>query len=269
MPRDGVQLYWFSQLAAAEGKSLEETLPEVFSTVAEAEFSSIDGNLASCATDESTAKFAGQLSTAGIGIAGLYAGGAFHDENAASAVKTILTQAALAKEIGCPGVTSNPDPIGREKTDAELANQASALNDVGAGLAELEMSFAVHTHAPEMSHNAREFRYNLDHTDPKTVGLCADFHWMYRGGGDPYALTEQCADRINSTHLRNSLEAVWAECFCAGDIDYGIIRNLLDKARYDGPLIVELAIEPITPSTRTPLENLKLSRQYLREIFGV
>ena len=40
-------------------------------------------------------------------------------------------------------------------------------------------------------------------------------------------------------------------------------------AGYDGPLVVELALEPLTPKTRTPLENLKLSRQYLREIFGV
>jgi sugar phosphate isomerase/epimerase len=269
MARDGVQAYWFSQLADREGKDYEALVPEYLAWTAEAGFSNVESNLAYCATDESTEAFAGKLRAAGLGLAGLYAGGAFHADGAAAAVQAILDQAARAKAIGCPGITSNPDPIGREKTDAELANQASALNDVGAGLAELGLFFGIHTHAPEMSHNAREFRHNLDRTDPATVGLCADFHWMYRGGSDPYALTERYANRIVSTHLRNSVEAVWAEGFCAGDLNYGRIKAALDAAGYEGPLTVEIAWEGRTPNTRPPLETLRLSRQYLREVFGV
>jgi len=269
MARDGVQLYWFSQLAAEKGKSAQETLPDDLALVAEAGFSNIEGNLSFCATDESTSTLGERLKALGLGLAGLYSGGALHEENAAGDVAMILDQAARAKTVGCPGVTCNPNPIGREKTDAELANQASALDDIGAGLAELGLFFGVHTHAPEMSHNAREFRHNLDRTDPEHVGLCADFHWIYRGGGDPYALTEQYGARINSTHLRNSVEAVWSEAFGAGDIDYARIRGTLDGAAYDGPLVVELALEPTTPRERTPLENLKASREYLREVFGV
>jgi inosose dehydratase len=269
MARDGVQLYWFSQLAGREGKDYEAQLPGYLAMVAEAGFSSIETGLTYCATDESTALFADKLKVAGVGLAGLYSGGALHAENAAAAVQAILDQATRAKAIGCPGVTCNPDPIGREKTNAELATQASALDDVGAGLAELGLFFGIHTHAPEMSHNAREFRHNLDRTNPATVGLCADFHWMYRGGGDPYALTEQYASRIVSTHLRNSVEAVWAESFCAGDLDYGRVRDLLSAVGYAGPLAVEIAWEARTPETRSPLETLRLSREYLREVFGL
>ena len=269
MARDGVQLYWFSQLAAENGKSAQETFPDDLALVAEAGFSNIEGNLDFCATDESTGTLDERLKALGLGLAGLYAGGALHEEDAARDVATILDQAPRAKALGCPGVTCNPNPIGREKTDAELANQAAALNDIGAGLAELGLFFGVHTHAPEMSHNAREFRYNLDRTNPQHVGLCADFHWMYRGGGNPYSLTEQYASRINSTHLRNSEEAVWSEAFGAGDVDYALIREMLDGVAYEGPLTVELALEPRTPRTREPLECLKASREYLREVFGV
>jgi len=268
MARDGVQMYWFSQLAARDGKGFDELMPEYLAMTAEAGFANVETGLTYCATDESTQAFADRLKRAGLGLAGLYSGGALHAEHAASAVQAILDQAARAKAIGCPGVTCNPDPIGREKTDAELATQASALNDVGAGLAELGLFFGIHTHAPEMSHNAREFRHNLDCTGP-TVGLCADFHWMYRGGGDPYALTEQYAGRIVSTHLRNSVEAVWAEGFCTGDLDYGRIKAALDEAGYEGPLTVEIAWEPRTPDTRPPLQTLRMSREYLREAFGV
>jgi len=268
MARDAVQMYWFSQLAAAEGQGFDERLPEYLAMAAQAGFSNVETGLTYCATDESTQAFAARLGAAGVGLAGLYSGGALHAEHAAAAVQTILDQAARAKAIGCPGVTCNPDPIGREKTNAELATQASALNEVGAGLAELGLFFGIHTHAPEMSHNAREFRHNLDHTNEANVGLCADFHWMYRGGGDPYALTEQYAGRIVSTHLRNSVEAVWAEGFCAGDLDYARLRGLLESVGYTGPLAVEIAWEPRTPNTRPPDETLRLSREYLREVFG-
>jgi len=262
-------MYWFSQRAARAGKDFDASLPEYLALSAEAGFSTVETGLTYCATDESTEAFAAKLETAGLGLAGLYSGGALHAEGAAAAVAAILDQAARAKAIGCPGVTCNPDPIGREKTNAELATQASALSDVGAGLAELGLFFGIHTHAPEMSHNGREFRHNLDHTNGSTVGLCADFHWMYRGGGDPYVLTEQYTGRIVSTHLRNSVEAVWSESFGAGDLDYARIRALLGKAGYSGPLIVEIAWEARTPETRTPLESLRMSREYVREAFGV
>jgi sugar phosphate isomerase/epimerase len=267
--RDGVQLYWFSQLAAEEGQSFDAKLPEYLGMVAEAGFSGVETGLTYCATDESAAAFERMLQTAGLGLAGLYSGGAFHADGAAEAVRTILAQAARAKALGCPGISCNPDPIGREKTNAELANQAAALNEVGAGLRGMGLSFGIHTHSPEMSHNAREFRYNLDRTDPASVGLCADFHWMYRGGADPYALTERYVDRIVTTHLRNSVEAVWAEAFEAGDLDHARLRQSLDAVGYAGPLVVEIAWEPRTPRTRPPQESLKLSRGYLKEVFGL
>ncbi len=269
MARDGVQLYWFSQLAAREGKTLAETLPQALATVAEAGFATVETDLGNCATDEAAQAFAAQLDDAGLGLAALYTGGALHDQTARATVGGILDQAERARALGCPGINLNPNPIGGEKTDAELATQATALNDLGAGLRERELFLGVHTHAPEMSHNAREFRANLDLTDEEAVGLCADFHWIYRGGGDPYALTETYAKRIVSTHLRNSVEAVWAECLGDGDLDYTRIRDLLAEVNYAGPLVSEISWEERTPQTRSPLESLRLSRQYLRELFSV
>jgi len=269
MARDGVQLYWFSQLAAREGKALADTLPQVLATVAEAGFSTVETDLGHCETDDGARQLADLLRQVGLGIAALYAGGAMHDGSAAATVAGILAQARRARELGCPGITHNPNPLGREKTDAELATQAAALNDLGAGLRELGLFLGVHTHAPEMSHNAREFRSNLDRTDPAAVGLCADFHWIYRGGGDPYALTEQYAARIVATHLRNSHEAVWAEGFEEGDLGYRRLRGPLDAAGYQGNLVVEIAWEERTPETRSPLETLRRSREYVREVFGV
>jgi inosose dehydratase len=269
MPRDGKAIYWFTQLAARAEQPIEDVLPGYLAMTAEAGFSIIEGWLSDCETDEGAAALADLVGSAGLGLAGLYTGGALHAEEAPAEVEAILRRAARAKEIGCPGISLNPNPIGREKTDAELATQASALDELGAGLREMGLWLGIHTHSPEMSHNAREFRANLDLTSPRNVGLCADFHWIYRGGGDPYDISAEYANRIVTTHLRNSREAVWSECFQEGDLDYARIEDILDTVGYTGPLCVELAIEPRTPDTRTPLENLRLSREYLRQVFGV
>ena len=268
MALDAVQLYCFSQLAGEEGKSMDETRPQAFATIAEAGFAAVEDNLSLVATDESATGLADMLKANHLKLAGLYSGGALHTDGASAAVNGIVALADRAKELGCPGLSVNPDPIGREKTNAELATQAAALDDLGAALAERRMFLGIHTHSPEMSHNAREFRYNLDHTDPAKVGLCADFHWIYRGGADPYAITERYAGRIVTTHLRNSLQAVWCECFCRGDLDYGRIEESLLAVRYRGPLVIEIALEPRTPRTRGPLENLRASREYLAQCLG-
>jgi sugar phosphate isomerase/epimerase len=130
------------------------------------------------------------------------------------------------------------------------------------------MGLWLHNHAPEMRDDGRELRSNLDHTDPALVGFCADTHWIYRGG-DPLEYLERYGDRLGSLHLRNSVAGVWSETLDDGDLDHRAIAAKLAAARFDGPLIVELAIEEGTPQTRPLVENMRLSRAYLREVFGV
>jgi inosose dehydratase len=131
------------------------------------------------------------------------------------------------------------------------------------------MGLWLHNHAPEMRDEGRELRSNLDRTDPALVGFCADTHWIYRGGGDLLEYLERYGDRLGSLHLRNSVAGVWSETLGDGDLDHRAIAAKLAAARFDGPLIVELAIEEGTPQTRSLVENMRISRAYLREVFGV
>src|SRR5207245_111316 len=126
----------------------------------------------------------------------------------------------------------------------------------------------LHNHDPEMRDGARELRFTLDNTDPTLVGYCADVHWIYRGGGDPYDYLERYGSRLGSLHVRNSHGGVWMEELGDGDLDYRRVRQILDRQGFGGPIIVELAIEPGTPQTRPLVESARMSREYAQAILG-
>src|SRR5205814_1226186 len=105
--------------------------------------------------------------------------------------------------------------------------------------------------------------------DPDLVRYCADVHWIYRGGGDPYDYLDRYGPRVGSLHVRNSRDGVWSEELGEGDIDYRRVCRILDRHRFAGPIYVELAIEAGTPQTRPLRESAHLSREYARSVFGL
>jgi sugar phosphate isomerase/epimerase len=101
------------------------------------------------------------------------------------------------------------------------------------------------------------------------VSFCADFHWIWRGGGDPYDYLEQYVDRVGGLHLRNSVDGVWCEELGEGDLDHHRLERVLYEHGFAGPIIVELALEEGTPSTRPLVESQRISRDYVKTVFGV
>jgi inosose dehydratase len=265
----GTQLYGWGQVYHARGLDLNERLDEVLAAVRECGYETAEGFLRAGDPDAAP-RFAERLRAHGLRPVALYAGGALHDrEKAVRAIDALLAAARPAVAAGFTVLDVNPDPIGRDKTDAELAIQADALERLGSGLRGLGMRLGVHNHDPEMRRGAREFHHNLQRTTPESVGLCLDTHWCYRGGADPLALMRQYADRVVSFHLRQSIGGIWSEELGDGDVDYRPFAAFLRGTDFAGPLLVELAIERGTPQTRDVVENHRRSREYLRSIFDV
>lgn len=264
------QLYVWSQIYDRDGKDLEAGMNEVLSEVAAAGYLAVEGWLTACATAEGAERLRGMLDAHGLTLTSLYSGGCYYDPaRARESLEALLPAAERAAGIGCPAICMNPDVKRERKTDEELRVQAEWLNRVGAALKDLGLGLWLHNHAPEMRDDGRELRSNLDGTDPALVGFCADTHWIYRGGGDVLRYLEQYGDRLGSLHLRNSVGGIWSEALGDGDLDHRAIAAQLAAVKFDGPLIVELAIEEGTPHTRPLVENMRLSREYLRAAFGV
>jgi inosose dehydratase len=261
-----VQLYVFGEAARAPGAKFEGVLE----TVKRAGFSNVQGWLDLFDSEEDANQLVATLSKFGLRMPAAYHGGAMHTQEGADETLTlVLRRAAIAKDHGLEIVVMNPDPIGREKTDEELALQSRNLNQLGARLRELGLRLAVHQHDPEMKSEAREWYHILHHTDDDKVFFCLDLHWVYRGGQDPYRLLRDAGKRTIDLHLRNSVDGVWAQDLGEGDIDYGRVEKILDEIGYEGSLTVELAYEKGTKTTRALGANLGRSREFVRRTFGV
>ena len=270
-PRIAVQCYVFEQ---AYGQKQQKTLDhadEIFATLQEAGYRAVELT-SSFFPPEKTADTLALLDKHGLALPIAYIGGPMHNESAQATVDTALAYAdRLKAHKGLEAISFNcdPKPVHAAKTDAELEIEARALEQLGAALAGKKLRLLVHQHAPEMADHAREWRYFVQHTTPKNVGICMDTHWSLRGGEDALQILKEAGKRVGDVHLRNSKDGVWLEELADGDLDYKAVAAELKKNDYRGWLTVELAWDPKTQITRPLGENLQRSREYAERVFGV
>ncbi len=261
----GSNIYGWGQYAERDKKKLD--VAEVISCLRDAGYEYLE-NFMDVGRPEASAEFADQLKAKGLQPVSLYVGARLHEEGkAAETALKILAAAKVCRQAGFQVLSCNADPIGREKTDAELKTQAAALSQLGDGLNELGMHLGVHHHMPEMANNAREFHYNFDHSKPSVVGWCYDVHWVWKGGVMPMDGLKQYGDRVVTWHLRQSRNGVWFETLDTGDIDYSVVAKCAREHKLPRRFTVELAIEGGTKITRSVVENHRLSREFVRRVF--
>ncbi|MGD1103827.1 MAG: sugar phosphate isomerase/epimerase [Terriglobia bacterium] len=202
----------------------------------------------------------------------VYAGTTLHEAPAAEkSNQTVLELAEFLKPLGTRVIITNPSPKPNQerKSDDELKTQAHYVNQLGAALQRQGIKLLLHHHTPELRDNAREWWYQLQHTNPKLAGCCVDVHWAYRGGQQVMPFLRRVGARIESLHLRNSQQGVWMEDFGPGDVDYSQVAEYLHQINYKGFLVVELAYEKDTVITRSLEDDLRRSRIYTEKVFGL
>ncbi len=264
----GSQLYGWGQYYSREGRKYWEHLNEILSALRDAGYHYAEGTLELQKPDENL-RFAEQLKSRGLRPVSLYSGGRLHEDGSAQkAVELLVLAAAVAKQAGFSIINCNPDPIGREKSNAELHRQAESLGMIGRELGKMGMKLGVHNHTPEMVSQAREFHYNLRQTPAREVGFCYDVHWVFRGGLQPGPVLKEYGGRIVSWHLRQSRDGAWWEDLDEGDVDYKAIARVVQNKRLTPYYTVELAIEEGTKITRGVVQNHKRSRDFVRNVFG-
>jgi len=266
-----VEGYIFQQYAAGQHKELADVLDEIFPMARNAGFRNIELNQGFL-TPELRSRVLEHVHANGLRMPSVYVGGPMHQRSLAErTISQALEIADLCKPSGCRAVINNPDPKPHDvpKTDAQLAVQVKMLDLMGRELAKRGFQFWTHAHAPQMADNAREWRYNLRHTDPQYVWVCLDIDWVYQGGQDPMELLREAGRRVASLHLRNSHNKLWLESFSTGDIDYSQIASYVRKLNLEPLLVVELAYRKQTVITRPLEEDLRLSRIYAERVFGL
>jgi sugar phosphate isomerase/epimerase len=217
-------------------------------------------------------RFVAALEKHKLGFPASYSGGTFHIEvEAPKSIAAMVANAKEARELGVSVINCNPavKPGGVEKTDEELAIQAKWLDVCGAELKALGIRFALHNHSPEMRSGAREVHSWMSGTKPGNVWFNADMEWIRHGGGDPVAMLEAYGDRTASLHVRDATGTTWAQAIGEGDIDFPAIVAVLKRKSFSGPISIEHATMQGTKITRSFEENHKISRDFIRKVFGV
>lgn len=202
----------------------------------------------------------------------VYASTTLHEAPAAEkSMQAVVELAGVLKPMGTRVIITNPSPKPNQgrKSDEELKTQAHYIGQLGAALQRQGIKLLLHHHTPELRENAREWWYELQHTNPKVVGCCVDVHWAYRGGQEVMPFLEKVGARVGSLHLRNSQQGVWMEDYGPGEVDYSPVAAYLHRMNYQGFLVVELAYEKGTLITRPLEEDLRRSRLYTEKVFGL
>jgi len=207
-----------------------------------------------------------------------YVNSVLHEtEQANKSVEEVLAIAEAAKKrLGTRIIVTNPSPIrwgGPEnKNDAQLKTQAAALEKLARQLKAVGLILAYHNHDIELRNAAREFHHMMAGTDPAYVTLCLDAHWIYRGAGNSqvalFDVLKLYGSRVTELHLRQSKDNIWTETFGDGDIDYPALAEHLLKIGIRPHLVLEQAVEAGSPKTLLPVEAIRKSSQYARQVFA-
>jgi inosose dehydratase len=269
----GTQSYVWFQVYQAQGKKLEDHWDEILGQVAAAGCEAFEHTVDALATPEQAETMGRLLAKHGLRMPSAYAGSRLHDERWEESVGQVLSRAAFAKQLGASVLITNPQPLSQDKTEAQLETQARALDTLGRELAARGLRLAFHNHSPEMRASAREFHHMMVGTSPAHVGLCLDAHWIYRGAGNSqvalFDIVRLYGERIASLHLRQSRQGTWTQTLSDGDIDYHRLAAVLQHLAFNGPLIMEQAVETGTPTDLPAVERERQSRQWVRQVFGV
>ncbi len=177
---------------------------------------------------------------------------------------------AKARDLDFKGVVLVPLAGDRSRTDADVQSAIERIQQVASSLGRRGIWVALHNDRVESADDARIFRTMLDATAGNpNVGVALDAEWIHRGGGDPAAFAAKYKDRLKTLHLRQSRDGVWSEDFGDGQVDYKALDKVTRPIRSDLHLVVELNHHPETKQSRRLVDDLKLSRQYVRRIFSI
>lgn len=181
-------------------------------------------------------------------------------------VSAAVEDAAWSRPRGLEGARLRHLVEAREAVD-ELA-EAHGLRHV------------LHPHAGTLVERADEIRRVLDASD---VALCLDTGHLAIGGADPAALASEHPERIGHVHLKDVREAVAARLRAGeltiveavraglfrplgdGDVPLGETLDALDRAGYDGWLVLEqdVALPEAPPEGAGPVEDVRRSIEFL------
>ena len=184
------------------------------------------------------------------------------------------------------GIQTQPVFEGKYEMDAQQWDRlCDGLNRLGRlSLEKYGVALTFHHHMGTVVQTGQEVRRLMEGTDPRYVSLLFDSGHFAYCGEDPVEMVRLYASRIKHVHLKDIrpavvarvreerlsfLEGVRQGAFTIpgdGCVDFDAIFAELDKAGYQGYMVVEAEQDP---AVANPLEYALRARKYIREHTGL
>ena len=153
------------------------------------------------------------------------------------------------------------------KTPEQLDAQAALLRQLIALCDAHGVVLNLHNHTYEVADDEHDLRGTLARVPEVKLG--PDLNWLLRAGVDPVEFLQRHRGRIAFVHLRDQhADGRWSEALGEGSMDYPAIAHALGDIGFSGPAVVELAHERDFTPTRPLRESLRMSRDFVRRVFG-
>ncbi|MBT1711984.1 sugar phosphate isomerase/epimerase [Fulvivirgaceae bacterium PWU5] len=151
------------------------------------------------------------------------------------------------------------------KTEDELDAQADLLKKVMKVCAKHNVEPNIHNHSFEVADGLHDLKGILARVPDIKLG--PDLSWLARAGVDPVAFVRTYGKQMVYLHIRDQgRDNLFTEAVGEGLIDFAGVSDALREINYNGRAAIELAYEK--EPTRSPRENWKKSRDYVRTTFG-
>jgi inosose dehydratase len=211
----------------------------------------------------------------------------FQPDRLPADMESLMNVARLLAALDCPFVVvadgmavpgeSSPDDAAWKKT-------ASAMEDVARQVQQLGLQLVFHLEAGSQLATPDDQARLCALTDPELVGICLDTgHYAY-SFGDPRDAVRQYGKRIRYVHLKD-VDPVVRERVSRHAVDFyaavrsgvftplgrgcaeiaAVVSDLLSIG-YQGWLVAEQDVLMPLENGRTPLENARQSREFLRQL---
>lgn len=201
-----------------------------------------------------------------IGVSGTSYNGQMWDRERHDAImQDVVLITKRLRDVGGKTFGISVGDARRKKTDTELDAQAEVLKEIINISEQHGITPNLHNHTYELRDDMYDFKETISRVPHLKLG--PDLNWLIRGGIDPVWFIENYGDRMVYMHIRDQkADGKWTEAVGEGNTDFSAIAKALKKINYNGWAAVELAFD--APTLRPVRENWKLSRNYVRKVFG-
>lgn len=184
---------------------------------------------------------------------------------------TILKDAEIVvgrlAKLGGRTLGTSVGHTGKIKTQEQLDNQAEVLRKIISLCDSHGVVLNLHNHTYEVTNKEYDLKGTLSRIPDVKLG--PDINWLIRAAINPVDFIKRYSHRIVFLHLRDQkLNGEWSEALGEGDTDFAAIATELKKNNFAGDAIIELAHPKGFKLTRPLRESLRISKEFVRKIFG-